>query len=163
GVIVQDLGLRFPGFVERQVLFNTVLPLLRDEYEAAGLPSAPPRETRMAADYFMRQGHEADALAAELDTPEKRRRYVGEMYGHRFWAAPGAFTAEDVDFMTEPFADGERLRTSFGLYESALEARPLRGPPRFSEPTPVPTLVLYGPEDHVIWRHFPARCAGVFT
>ena len=43
----------------------------------------------MAADYFIRQAHDADGLAAELDTPEKRRRYVAEFYGSRFWAAPG--------------------------------------------------------------------------
>ena len=48
----------------------------------------------MAADYFMRQGGDADALAAELDTPDKRRRYIAQFYGSRFWAAPGSFTQE---------------------------------------------------------------------
>src|SRR5277367_783697 len=105
GGVVQDLSLRFAGFVERQVLFNSVLPLLAGAYEAAGIPAAPPREMRMAGDYFVRQGREADALAAELDSPERRRRYVGEFYGHRFWATPGAFSPAQVDFMTEPFAD----------------------------------------------------------
>jgi hypothetical protein len=28
GGVIQDLGLRFTGFVERQVLFNSILPLL---------------------------------------------------------------------------------------------------------------------------------------
>ena len=163
GVVIQDLGLRFEGFVERQCLFNTVLPLLGEAYQAAGLAPDPPRESRQAADYFLRQGREADRLAAELDTADKRRRYVGEMYGHRFWAAPGAFTSEDVDFMTEPFAEADRLRASFGLYESALGTRPLSEPPRFFETNPVPTLVLYGPEDHVIWRDFPERAEVVFT
>ena len=93
GGVIQDLGLRFPGFLERQVLFNSVLPLLGQAYEAAGIPAAPSPELRMAADYFLRQGREADALAAELDTPERRRRYVGEFYGHRFWAAPGSVLA----------------------------------------------------------------------
>ena len=27
----------------------------------------------------------------------------------------------------------------------------------------MPTLVLYGPEDHVIWPDFPERCEVVFT
>ena len=49
-----------------------------------------PREVRMAADYFRRQGRDADGLAAELDTPEKRRRYIAQFYGSRFWAAPGS-------------------------------------------------------------------------
>jgi pimeloyl-ACP methyl ester carboxylesterase len=163
GGVVQDLGLRFPGFVVRQCLFNTILPPLRDAYAAAGLATRPPPRVRMAADYFQRQGRDADALAAELDTPAKRRRYVAEMYGPRFWATPGAFTPADVDFMTEPFADAAKLRAGFGNYESAVGARPLSEPPRFFEPNPVPTLVLYGPDDHVIWPDFPERCEVVFS
>jgi pimeloyl-ACP methyl ester carboxylesterase len=162
GVVIQDLGLRFEGFVVRQCLFNTVLPVLPEAYEAAGIEPTPTREARQAADYFLRQGREADALAAELDTPDKRRRYVAGMYGHRFWAAPGAFDADDVEFMVEPFGDADSLRASFGLYESALGTRPVSEPPRFFERNPVPTLALYGPEDHVIWRDFPARCEVVF-
>jgi len=163
GVVIQDLGLRFEGFVERQCLFNTVPPVLPDEYERVGIPREVPRETRMAADYFMRQGREADALAGELDTEDKRRRYIAQFYGSRFWAAPGAFTAEDVDFMTEPFADAEKLRASFGIYETALGTRPAAEPPRLFELNPVPTLVLYGPEDHVIPRDFPERCEVAFS
>ena len=79
-----------------------------------GHPAEVPREVRMAADYFLRQGREADALAAELDTPEKRRRYIAQFYGSRFWAAPGTFRGADVDFMTEPFADADKLRAGFG-------------------------------------------------
>jgi pimeloyl-ACP methyl ester carboxylesterase len=162
GVVIQDLGLRFEGFVVRQCLFNTVLPLLGDAYAEAGIDPGLPPTSRMAADYFLRQGREADALAAELDTVEKRRRYVGEFYGHRFWASPGAFEPGDVDFMTEPFADAEKLRASFGTYETALGTRPASEPPRFFEPNPVPTLVLYGPDDHVIWPDFPRRAEVVF-
>ena len=163
GGAIQDLGLRFDGFVERQCLFNTVLPLIPDQYEQAGISNELPRETRMAADYFVRQGRKADELAAELDTDDKRRRYIAQFYGPRFWAAPGSFTREEVDFMTEPFADADKLRVSFGNYESAVGARPLSEAPRFFETNPVPTLVLYGPDDHVIPRDFPDRCEVVFT
>ena len=163
GGAIQDLGLRFDGFIERQVLFNCILPLLPEAYEAAGIAAAPPRELRMAADYFVRQGREADDLAAELDTPERRRRYVGEFYGHRFWATPGAFSREDVEFMSEPFADAERLRAGWGNYESALGTRPLSEAPRFFEVSAVPTLALYGPDDHVIWRQFPQMCEVAFS
>jgi pimeloyl-ACP methyl ester carboxylesterase len=162
GGVVQDLGLRFAGFVERQVVFNSILPPLGDAYEEAGIPSMPPREVRMAADYFVRQGREADALAAELDTPERRRRYVAEFYGHRFWAAPGSFTPEDVDFMTEPFADAERLRAGWGNYESTMGTRPVSEPPRFFERNPIETVVLHGPEDHVIYPAFAEMCEVVF-
>ena len=120
GGVIQDLGLRFDGFVERQCLFNTVLPLLGEQYEQAGIPNEIPREVRMAADYFLRQGREADELAAELDTADKRRRYIAQFYGSRFWAAPGSFNRDAVDFMTEPFADAGKLRAGFGNYESAL-------------------------------------------
>jgi pimeloyl-ACP methyl ester carboxylesterase len=163
GVVIQDLGLRFPGFVVRQCLFNTVPPALRDEYEQANIEPGVPRVTRMAADYFMRQGNDADGLAAELDTADKRRRYVAQFYGPRFWAAPGTFTEEDVEFMTEPFADPDKLRASFGIYETALGTRPPAEVPRLFETNPVPTLVLYGPEDHVIPRDFPERCEVAFT
>ncbi len=163
GVVIQDLGLRFPGFVVRQCLFNTVPPVLPEQYEQAGIPAEISREVRMAADYFRRQGRDADGLAAELDTAEKRRRYIAQFYGSRFWAAPGAFTSDDVDYMTEPFADADKLRASFGIYETALGARPAAEPPHLFETNPVPTLVLYGPEDHVIQRDFPERCEVAFT
>ena len=152
GVVAYDLSLRFPGLVERQVLFNMPAPLLPDAAEI-------PRETRQAADYFVRQGRDADGLAAELDTPEKRRRYVAEMYGHRFWGAPGSFDREDVDFMTEPFGDADRFRASITLYEHATGTRGWSEKPRFFEPNPTPTLLLYGPEDHVVPRDFPERMA----
>jgi pimeloyl-ACP methyl ester carboxylesterase len=163
GAVLQDLGLRFEGFVVRQCIFNTVLPIMPEQYERAGIPAGIPREVRAAADYFVRQGREADELAAELDTPDKRRRYVAQFYGSRFWAAPGSFSSEEVDFMTEPFADGAKLRAGFGNYEFALRTRPPSELPRFFEPSPVPTVVLYGPEDHVIPRDFPERCEVVFT
>jgi pimeloyl-ACP methyl ester carboxylesterase len=163
GGIVQDLGLRHEGFVVRQVLFNCIMPLLREQYAAAGLEPTLGPVSRQASDYFVRQGRDAEALAGELDTPERRRRYVSSFYGSRFWGTPGGFTPQDVDFMTEPFADGDHLRASFGNYESALGSRPLLGAPRFFEISAVPTLALYGPDDHVIYQDWPERCEVAFT
>ncbi len=162
GVVAIDLALRFSPLVERMVLFNTVPPSLDDAYRAAGIPDDPPREMRPAADYFVRQGSDADALIAELHTPEKRRRYVAEFYGHRFWAAPGSFTPAAVDFMVEPFLDAEKLRHSWGIYEFVCGRRPVVEIPRMFEPVHVPTVVLYGPEDHVVPRQFPERMAVAF-
>jgi pimeloyl-ACP methyl ester carboxylesterase len=65
--------------------------------------------------------------------------------------------------MTEPFADAAKLRSSFGLYEAALGERRSSEPPRIFEPSAVPTLALYGPEDHVIWREFPRMCEVAFS
>jgi pimeloyl-ACP methyl ester carboxylesterase len=162
GVVLQDLALRFPGLVVRQVMFNTVLPLLGDAYAEAGVEVELSTVTRMAADYFQRQANDADALAAELATPEMRRRYVAQMYGPRFWAAPGAFTPEEVEFHVEPFGDADRFRASIANYESAAVKRELSELPRFMEPNPTPTLVLYGPEDHVIPRTFPRAAEVAF-
>ncbi len=114
GVVLFDLGLRYPGFATHQVLFNTVPPPLNDVYEAAGLPADDVRERRAQADYFVRQGNDPDGLLAELDTPERRQRYVAGMYGHRLWGTPNAFTSDEVDFHTEPYRDAERLRGELG-------------------------------------------------
>jgi pimeloyl-ACP methyl ester carboxylesterase len=156
GVVAQDLSLRFEGLVERLVLFNTIAPVLADA------PREVPREVRMAADYFIRQSRDADGLAAELDTPAKRRRYVAQFYGSRFWAAPGSFSREDVEHMTEPFADGERFRASIANYEYVGGPRQVPEPVRLTEVNPTPTLILYGPEDHVIPWDFPTRMQAAF-
>ena len=158
GVVAQDMSLRFPGLVERMVLFNTIPPVLPDG------PREVPREVRMAADYFMRQGLDADGLAAELDTPDKRRRYVAEMYGPRFWAAPGAFEPRRRGLHDRAL----RRRRPLPLVDRHLRVRDPRaanGPRRraCASRTPRRRLILYGPEDHVIPREFPQRMEEAFT
>ena len=59
------------GLRRAPVPVQHVPPVLPAEYEAAGIPPGIPREVRQAADYFRRQGRDADGLAAELDTPEQ--------------------------------------------------------------------------------------------
>lgn len=162
GAVVQDLSLRFAGLVERQVLFNTPLPRLRDRYREAGIEPVPRPAERAASDYFVRQGGEPERLLAELDTAERRRRYVGEFYGHRFWATPGAFDTAAVEFMAEPFADPEKLLAGWANYGAATGARPSSERPLLDTTSAVPTLVLYGPEDHVIWHRFPEMCEVAF-
>ena len=157
GPVIQDLSLRFPGFVKRMVLFNAPVPFMKDE-----MASMKTRAAREASDYYVRQGRDADALANELDTPEKRRRYIATFYTSRFWGHPGAFTPEEVDFMTEPFADGAKLRASFGAYESSFSEKARSEPSAMAAPNPTPTLILYGPSDHVIYPEFDRMAAEVF-
>jgi len=159
GPVIQDLALRFPGFVDRMVLFNSPLPYDKDRM--AGLRTRPPAE---AGDYFLRQGTDPDGLAAELATRDQRRRYIATFYTSRFWAHPGAFTTEPgvVDFHTEPFADGAKLRASFGGYQSVFDEAARSEPPLLARNGRTPTLVLYGPSDHVLYPDFDRMAAAVF-
>ena len=157
GPVIQDLALRYPGFVERMVLFNSPLPY--DKERMAGMRTRPAVE---ASDYFVRQGTDADALAAELDTPDQRRRYIATFYTSRFWAHPGAFTPEEVAFHTEPFGDGAKLRASFGGYESAFSASARSEAPVMTRNPETETLLLFGTSDHVIYPEYDRMAATVF-
>jgi len=156
GVVMYDLGLRFPGLVTRQCFFNSVPPPAGGDAGFADHPVA-------TADYFIRQGTDADGLAAELDTPQRRVAYIADFYGHRLWAGPNSFDAASISFHAEPFADATTFRTSIAAYEPAFRSRPISERALFKQPNDIPTLVLYGPEDHVIPAGFPHACAGAFS
>ena len=64
--------------------------------------------------------------------------------------------------MTEPFADADRFRASIANYEYAGGPRQSPELPRLLEENPTPTLILYGPEDHVIPADFPQRMEAAF-
>jgi pimeloyl-ACP methyl ester carboxylesterase len=167
GPVVQDLALRHPDWVDRMVLFNSPLPYLKDRM--AGIDGTRP--AREASDYFIRQGTDADALAAELTTPEQRRRYIATFYTSRFWAHPGAFTdpasglpgGAVVDFHTEPFGDAAKLRASFGGYESSFSAAARVAPTMLGRNEHTRTLILHGTSDHVIYPAFDRMAAEVFA
>jgi len=156
GAIIQDFARRYPARVSRLVIFNSPLPYLKDRM--SGLRTRPALE---ASDYFVRQGTDANALARELETPEQRRRYIASFYGSRFWAHPGTFTREAVDFMTEPFADAAKLRASFGNYESSFDPAKRSEPPLLGE-NAAHALILFGASDHVIYPDFDRMAAQVF-
>ncbi len=159
GPVVQDLALRHPDWVDRMVLFNSPLPYLKDRM--AGIPGTRP--AREAADYFLRQGLDPDGLAAELTTPEQRRRYIATFYTSRFWGHPGAFDDEAVAFHTEPFGDADHLRASFGGYESSFDEAKRSGPGILARNERTPTLILHGTSDHVIYPAFDRMAAEVFA
>jgi pimeloyl-ACP methyl ester carboxylesterase len=164
GVVAQELAARFDGFVLRQVLFNTIPPVgLADAYEAAGVRIKPDARSRQASDYFFRQANYADVVASELDTPDKRRRYIATFYGPRYWASPGSFDQDAIRFMAEPFGDEVAFRCSLAIYESALGKRAVSEAPAWiAAQTDTPTLILYGPDDHVIPTTFPDQAAVAF-
>lgn len=123
-MVAIDMANRHPEWVDRLVILDDSMPDLGEAFAAAGIP--PIRRKPAVFEYQRRQGHHADALVAELDTPEQRRRYVGEFYGHRLWSPPDAFDEEDLAFLTEPYGDA---------VEAACRLRRLRG--RYGHPTAV--------------------------
>jgi pimeloyl-ACP methyl ester carboxylesterase len=156
GPIISDLAGRFPDRVERMVLFNAPLPYLREPMASMG--TRPPIE---AADYFIRQGTDADGLAAELTSDEQRRRYIATFYSSRFWAHPGAF-AGAVDFHTEPFGSATHLRAGFRAYEAAFSEQARSEAAIIGRDPNTKTLILFGPSDHVIYPDFDRMAAVVF-
>lgn len=165
GPVIQDLALRHPDWVDRMVLFNSPVPFVKDRMAAI----AGTRPAREASDYFIRQGTDPNGLAAELTTPEQRRRYIATFYTSRFWAHPGAFTDDGglpvgptVDFHTEPFANAGSLRASFGGYESTFNAAARSEPSLIGVNDRTPTLILHGTSDRVIYPAFDRMAAAVF-
>jgi pimeloyl-ACP methyl ester carboxylesterase len=115
-----------------------------------------------AHDYFIRQGTDPDGLAAELDTPEQRRRYIATFYSSRFWAHDGAFDLDAIAFHAEPFGDGAHLRASFGAYESVFDPEARSGRANLAVNPSTRTLILYGESDHVIPAGFDRQATEVF-
>ena len=70
---------------------SSTAPLPYDREAMAGLRTRP---LAGSGDYFIRQAVDADGLAAELATPEARRRYIATFYTSRFWAHAGAVPRE---------------------------------------------------------------------
>jgi pimeloyl-ACP methyl ester carboxylesterase len=157
GPVIQEMALRNPNRVERMVLFNSPLPM--DKERMAGMRTRPPAEVM---DYFIRQGTDADALANELNTEEKRAQYISEFYSTRLWAHPGAFNADEIAWHVEPFRDAKKLRASFVNYESAFDATKRSGKPLYGRNLVTPTLILFGTSDQVIYPDFDLMAATVF-
>ena len=157
GPVIQEIALRNPTRVERMVLFNSPLPM--DKERMDGLRTRPPVEVM---DYFIRQGTDADSLATELATDEKRTGYIAEFYSTRLWAHPGAFSADDIAWHVEPFRDAQKLRASFANYESAFDAKKRIEKPLYGRNLVTPTLILFGTSDQVIYPDFDLMAATVF-
>jgi pimeloyl-ACP methyl ester carboxylesterase len=160
-VVATDMIHRFPGFVEAFCVFNTVPPLGVD-YTGIESLSAP-ADTGVSdptGDYRWMQGAFPDELAAMLSTPEARRQWVAAMYSNRLWGSRYAFDRTQIDFMTEPFADEDRLRSGWAAYQLAY-GRAMPEIP-LMDAVDVVTLVLYGPDDHAVGEDFVPKCERAF-
>jgi len=163
GVVICDLANRFPSFVDRMIVFNTVAPMVAeraDWYAERGL-ALNPLEPGPTGDYRIRQGRDWKELLEELDTPARRRRYVRDFYEHRLLASPGSFEEADFGFHAEPFEDARRLAASFAPYQIEY-GRAMSELPLLMQPVETPTFLLYGPDDRVVPSDFPKRCEIAF-
>ncbi len=136
GVVAQDLSLRFDGLVDRLVLFNTIPPMLPDDYREAG--SRRRCRARRAWPPTTSCASRATPTAWRPSSTRPRSgahtwpRCTARASGRR----PGAFDAEDVDFMTEPFGDAGSFRASIANYEYVGGPRTAPELPRMLERNP---------------------------
>ncbi|APU16487.1 MULTISPECIES: alpha/beta fold hydrolase [Actinoalloteichus] len=156
-MVAVDLANRHPDRIDRLVILDDSMPDLPDAFAAAGIPPGTPKPALY--DYQDRQGRHADELVAELNTPERRRRYIAEFFGHRMWCPPNAFGEADLALLTEPYADADRLRASFADYEVVMGTRPLSAPELIDRPVQQQTLVLIGRDQVTLGENIEARCA----
>ena len=163
GVVAVDIVQRFEGFVDGLCFFDTVPPILIDDYLAAGIDLGSIRAIGdgPTGDYRRRQGGEPDALMAELNTPAARRSWVASMYGPRLWASPGTFSDADIEFMTEPFADEARMRAGWAVYQLGYGRTAVESP-ILDRPVEIPTLLFYGADDQVVGPDFVPCCEVAF-
>ncbi len=159
-MIAIDMANRHGDRVDRLVILDDSMPDLGEDFTAAGIPPGRPKPA--VYDYQRRQGRHADELVAELDTPERRRRYVAEFYGHRMWCPPDAFDETDLAYLTEPYGDAARLRASFADYEVVMGTRELSAPEMIDRPVPHRTLVLIGEDQVTVGDHIEEKCALAF-
>jgi len=157
GPVIQEIALRAPSQIQAMVLFNSPLPF--DKNRMAGMNT---RASKESSDYFFRQGTDADGLAMELSTEQKRLTYITEFYTTRLWAHPGAFSQTDISYHAAPFLNAEHLRASFGNYESVFNPEKRSEPSVLARNTHTPTLILFGTSDHVIYPDFDLMAATVF-
>lgn len=157
GVVAIDLAQRFAGFVERLCYFNTIPPPTPgfDLSTFSALRGGP------TGDYQELQGARPEELTEMLASPQARRQWIAAMYQSRLWASPGTFSREQVDFMTEPFADEQHMRASWAPYQLAY-GRPMSEMPMTMGPIDIPTLILYGHDDHVVGDDFIPACEVAF-
>jgi len=94
GAVIQDVSLRFPGFVDRMVLFNSPLPY--DPDAMSGMMTRPPTE---AGDYFRRQATDAftdEAVAFHVEPFSDHAKLRAGFRGYESVFSPSARSEPSV-------------------------------------------------------------------
>jgi pimeloyl-ACP methyl ester carboxylesterase len=155
--VTLDFANRFADRVDRVVLLDGTTPEL-GEYAAAGIAPAQQSGRKILFDYHVNQGLHADELLDMLNTPQRRRRYIGEFFGHRLWSPADAFSDADRELLTEAYADADRLRVAFADYEVVMGSRQASAPTIEDRRVEQPTMVLVGADSAILGADIEARC-----
>ena len=169
---VQDMSLRFPELVVRQVVWNGPSANLPDEYAAAGIPGSQFEEVSALSSHLADHGTEADRFAAALTSDQQRIDYVKGYYTVRTWtgggepirlAAEGSFDDESAGFMAEPFGGAAQFRASLRGYEAVMNPELSPEPALLDRRNlRTETMVLYGTCDGIVGPNFARRAEVCF-
>lgn len=152
-----DFANRFAERVDRIVLLDDTTPDLREDFAAAGVTDTHNAGRRAVLDYHVNQGLHAEELLDMLNTPQRRRRYIGEFFGHRLWAPAHAFDDADRDMLTAAYADHDRLRVAFADYEIVMGRRQPSMPTIEDQKVRQPVLVLIGADSILLGENVEAK------
>ena len=163
GFVICEMANRYPSFVDKMIYFNSIAPVVIGEaewYSSRGLRRIILAEGPQS-EYSIRQGRDWRELISDLDTPKRRRRWIRDFYEQRLLSSPGSFEEQDYQFMTEPFSDADRIVAAWAPYQLDYD-RLISERPLLRQAVAVPTLILYGPDDHVVTPDFLKRCEIAF-
>jgi pimeloyl-ACP methyl ester carboxylesterase len=158
-VTAQHMSCRFPDQVIRQVLWNSLVPFLPEEYEAAGVGGDQVAEVYEVSGHGADHGADTDAFAAGFGSDRERLEYVISFYQGRVWkpggpvlglAGMGNFDDEAAAFHAEPFADAAVFRSSLHFYTTFSHPELFSEPPLISQVNETETLLMYGVEDQIV-------------
>jgi pimeloyl-ACP methyl ester carboxylesterase len=120
------------------------------------------------SDHMSVHGLTADAVAARLDTAEKRRDYVKSFYtGPRQWRPDGPllsivgaknFSEKAASFLAQPFENADVFRASLRFYEVFANPKLASELSFLSQRnTETETLVMWGVEEQITGANFNRR------
>jgi pimeloyl-ACP methyl ester carboxylesterase len=173
--VVQDMSNRFPGFVERQIIWNGIPPSVPEAYEAAGVGGNLLQEVADLSSHMEEHAVDPDGFVQKFPTAEDRIAYIRSYHqegGARVWrpghdpiqyTSPGAFGEAASIFMSEPFGDADSFRASLGFYEGALGFLKENPPeetveePLLAQPNTIETMILYGQLDQIVGSKYARR------